>query len=376
VFAAFLSPYLHDMGVAVAWVGVFYSIADGIAALTAPVAGVLTDTLGRRPVLGVARLLRLVGLLTVVMMPGPPWVVAGAIFLGLAGMSNVALGAVTAESTPAERRATAYAVLGTIDSAVNIAGPPLVGLAAERAGMRTALLFALIPLLLSLLPVLSLRETTNRTGQDGGGRSRSLAALAYILSAEGRGALLMGVMWFLAGLETGILRPTWAIYVRDRFRVDYLGLGVLTTLSNIGSVAAQLLGGRLGDTFGDAKTMLVSFGLSAGVWAAVPLARSLHGFSVFAFLSRFGPYIAAPVWETVGANASHRSVRGTVNGVYRGLIATGAALGAVLGGALYNHDRSLPFYALAGLEALMLVLTTLGISNRLRGFRKRPVDDD
>lgn len=112
--------------------------------------GQAVDRVGRVVVLRVTAALALAGLLLVVLGDAPALALAGAALWGLGASLGFPLGISAAADDPA-RSAARVSVVTTIGYTAFLAGPPLIGLLAERSGILDALVVTLGALVLGLV---------------------------------------------------------------------------------------------------------------------------------------------------------------------------------------------------------------------------------
>jgi predicted MFS family arabinose efflux permease len=112
--------------------------------------GQAVDRVGRVVVLRVTAALALAGLLLVVLGDAPAVALAGAGLWGLGASLGFPLGISAAADDPA-RSAARVSVVTTIGYTAFLAGPPLIGLLAERSGILDALVVTLGALVLGLV---------------------------------------------------------------------------------------------------------------------------------------------------------------------------------------------------------------------------------
>jgi hypothetical protein len=113
----------------------------------------------------------------------------------------------------------------------------------------------------------------------------------------------MGVIWLFTGLGMGLLPPVWALYVTDRFGVDYAGLGAVSTSMALGMMVGHMLGGPIADRIGYSRLMALSLCVTVPAWVAMTWATSAWFFAVLTAVSYFVAFIAASAWEALGADA-------------------------------------------------------------------------
>jgi MFS family permease len=112
--------------------------------------GARLERFGRVAVLRATALLALVGLLLVTLAGPVPLVLIGALLWGLGASLGFPVGMSAAADDPA-RAANRVSVVSSIAYTAFLAGPPLIGLLAERAGILRALFVVLAALVIGLL---------------------------------------------------------------------------------------------------------------------------------------------------------------------------------------------------------------------------------
>jgi MFS family permease len=110
----------------------------------------LLDRFGRVPVLRLCAALALTGLVTFGLAPAMPLAVAAVVLWGLGAALGFPVGISAASDDPANAAAR-VSVVSSIGYVAFLAGPPLLGMLADRVGYRYALLTITIPLVASLI---------------------------------------------------------------------------------------------------------------------------------------------------------------------------------------------------------------------------------
>lgn len=110
----------------------------------------LLDSFGRVAVLRLCAASAIVGLALFGFAPTLPLALVGAVLWGLGAALGFPVGMSAASDDPV-RAAARVSVVSTIGYVAFLAGPPLLGLLADRVGYRSALLVILLPLALSLV---------------------------------------------------------------------------------------------------------------------------------------------------------------------------------------------------------------------------------
>jgi len=154
---ALINPYLRNMGMSAAFVGLYFSLSAIVQGGASFVGGFLADTFGRRRVWAAGKMMQIGAYLLLASGVKGQWVLAAAV---LSGLSQVGIGAVSAfqaDASEASWRATYFAIIQTVNSLVSAIAPLAGGLIADRYGAQWA--FAgILPLLIIVARMISSLE--------------------------------------------------------------------------------------------------------------------------------------------------------------------------------------------------------------------------
>jgi MFS family permease len=161
VALALVDGYDADESVGAIGFGVF------VAAMTVGrlFGGVVVERLGRVAVLRLTAGLVAVGVLTVVLSPGLPGALVGAVVWGLGASLGFPLG-MSAAGEDEGGAAARVSVVSSIGYAAFLGGPPLIGLVADHVGVRNAIALALVAALVGAVAARAAapRRATARVG--------------------------------------------------------------------------------------------------------------------------------------------------------------------------------------------------------------------
>lgn len=365
-----LAPFLREEGLAVEGVGLFYSAITAVGAAASLAGGILADRVGARPVIIAGRAFNLIGLALLLISRSPPFLALVALAWGLGLMTFPALSALVARQTTTANRATAFGLWETFGMAAGTVAPPGGGLLGDRFGPKAALLAGLPFAAASTLLAKNLRPDAASGPAPAGAEPRggSGSLLAIYRGKTARVAAGASLLWFLCGVEMGLLRPVSSLLVVDNFGATWLSVGLVGTFSSIAAMAASLSGGILADRHGRLPITLASFLFGSVAFAALPWAPRLEvaylGFFLLGLVITFnGPALSALTAEAVPA-----ACRGRFLGLTSTLIMLGMMIGAAPAGVLYDLARWLPFAVAGILELTMAAIVWLVL-------RRAPVSD-
>ncbi len=354
-----------DLADASRYYGALVALYSTMQLVFAPVLGALSDRFGRRAVILSSLLGAALNYLLLALAPNLAWLVVGRILAGITGASFSAATAYIADVTPAEKRASAFGLIGTAFGLGFIVGPALGGLLGDlslRAPFLAAaalnglnVVYGLFVLPESLLP-------ENR-------RPFSLARANPFgaLSSLTRNRVLLGltgtiVCGYMAQM---ILQCSWALHTQARFGWRPIDIGI--SLAVVGVASALVQAGLIRvaiPRIGERRAVLV--GLVFSVTGYVAMACATEGWMMYVLIFPFsigglaGPATQAILTREVGA-----SEQGELQGTLVSLQSLTAIVGPLLATSLFARFApedavpripGAPFFAAAALNALGFAL--------------------
>ena len=323
-------------------------------ALGAPFTGLLSDRLGRRPLIVLA--LGGIGVATLgsALAPDFTTLLVTRLLAGLFGAFGPAsLMAAVGDLFPPERRGMAMGWLNMGFSLAAVGGVPLVGAVGGLLGWRGA--FAATGLLLVGLAVL-LRLAFPAPPARGGAAGPGTTYRAVL------GVPLLGNVLAANILERSIFNAS-ALYLPSFLMLSY-GLDAVEVAPALalvagGTIVGNLLGGWLGDRYRKARIFVVAQLLAGAVGLAVfgvpaGLVASVLGGALFGLANA----ASRPAFLALGTELSPRH-RGAVLGLLSLTNQGGMVVGSALGGlviALGGYPALAALTALSGLLAALLAL--------------------
>lgn len=365
-----------DFADASSWNAVF-AVSWGIMQLcVAPILGMLSDRIGRRPVLLISLGGLAVDFLFMAFAPNLVWLFIGRLINGATAASFSTANAYVADVTAPQDRAKTFGLMGSAFSFGFLVGPALGGFLAGAwmqgyvgdfalrvpflvAAALTAInwLYGAFVLPESLPP--ERRQTTFKWRQ-----AIPLVSLGF-LRRHGDLAGLAGVS-FLFQLAHTVLPSIFVLYAGYRYgwHADIVGLtmmgtgllGILVQTQFVGPVVARIgeRGALLLGTAGGAVGFAL-YGIAPNGWAYIASAP------VFAVMNFMGPGLQGLMTRRVGP-----SEQGQLQGANQGLQGVASVIGPMVFGLTFawavRHDATLhmpgvPIFIAAGLMAAAFLLS-------------------
>jgi predicted MFS family arabinose efflux permease len=353
----------RDLGVSLGQAGLLAVAAGVPQALFSPFAGLLSDRLGRRPMIVTAFASVSVLSFAAALTPGFGVLVAIRFLAGLLGsLAPSSLMASVGDLFPAERRARAMGWFNMGFSFAAIGGVPALGAVGGALGWRWA--FAAIGLVMLLLAG-SVWRWFPRIPPSASGTSvlatyRTVWGVPRLLHLLGANLMERSLFGLVA-----IYLPA---FIMQRFHLSAVGVAPVLGLVAVGAVLGNMLGGPLGDRFPKPGIFVVAQLVCAGL-----------GLALFGTALAFAPAVALATLLTLGNAASRPAFlaygselaphqRGALFGLIALTNQSGLVIGSAVGSAAIGHGG----YAGMALAALALGLLAAALALPLVGRRAAP----
>ena len=330
-----------------------------------PVLGLLSDRIGRRPVLLISLFGLAVDFLFMALAPSLSWLFVGRIINGMTAASFSTAGAYVADVTPPEQRAKTFGVLGSAFSFGFLIGPALGGLLSHdslrlpffvAAGLTTInWIYGLFVLPESLPPERRIKRFDWR-------RANPIGSLKFL----GAHAELLNLAFinFLFYLAQNVLPSIFVLYAGYRYHWSPMIMGLTLMGTGALGVAVQLLlVGPIVSRIGERNTLLLgAFGGAIGF--------ALYGFAptgtiylaaapIFALMNLMQPGLQGLMTRRVGPQE-----QGQLQGANQSLQGISSIIGPLIFGTLFawavKHDATwhapgLPIFLASGLLVIAFI---------------------
>lgn len=356
----YVALYLRNvLGIGFAQIGVLLALLGVVPVLVVPLGGLVTDRLGRRPLLLAAlcvEAVAIVGTGAAMGLRSESGVIAAALTTSLAGtIGGPALSAYVADLATGSERTTGFTYLRigwNVGFAVGVAtgGLLLSVLGFARVGLLAGGILVLSTSVVAVLLDPSPYDRQRSEGQRARtGPSRPSRPLRESLSliAGDRVFLALCFTVGIASLSVGQWATTFPLYVNAVLGVPYAVLGLGFALNGVLVVVGQAPTTRA--AIGHRHTTLVGLGVAlylAGflllglfaLWPAVLLA----GFFAVVFVLTMGENVLSIPVSTLPSNLAPPSETGAYNGAFAAIAGAGQVLAPTFGGAVLSAGLDPP----------------------------------
>lgn len=303
-----------DTALAARTVGLFGTVWAGVQFFASPVLGSLSDRFGRRPVILLSNFGLGLDYVLMALAPSLGWLLAGRVLSGVTSATVPTAFAYVADTTPAERRAKSYGLMGAAFGIGFIVGPALGGTLATlgpRTPFWVAAAFSLANAAYGYF-VLPESHPPEHRSTFSWKRANPVGSLALLRSHQE----LLGFagVHFLFYLAHHALAATFVLYAGHRYGWNTANVGL--ALAGVGVCFAVVQAGLVGRavaTFGARPTLvtgLVAGAIGFAIYGLAPTGRAfLIGIPIMSLWGLYGPAAQSLMTQRVG-----RSTQGALQG--------------------------------------------------------------
>ena len=365
----YYSLYILALGGTTVIIGVIGSISSLILGLIQFPGGYLADKHGRRWLVvsmtfGVAT-----SYLVYAVAPSWHFVLMAGILQNLCLIYQPALGAITADSIPPERRGIGFSVQTLLLNVASVPGPVIAGalylalglVPATRVGYTIAFILFLIAATIRMKLRETLKEKVDRPTVTAALRSypRSVRESFRVWKLLPRAMFCLFVVSSLLQFFASLCDLFFVVYATKILGISGLEWALLTTLLFVARMLSALPSGKIIDLFGRRKPLALSHLLLLPVTLLFlygDFYRLLVSFLIFGVAQS----MLSVSSQSLQADLAPREHRGKVIGCTQFASYLLAALGQLLGGVLYSYySPQAPFIILAASTAPLTIMTVL-----------------
>lgn len=339
MFYVIWQPYILSTGVRIVDLGVVQSVINLSTAAGLIIWGIMSDRLGRRPIILAAHACRLIAIVALLISGDFLFLLVFAFFMGFSSLfmqGNPARSALVAESVGDKSRATAFSVLMSISMIVNTVTASAGGWLAMTSGYTPIFYVCLVGDVLGLLLMFAYlketREPVEVEGDKSGGIWEGIKGLLMPEAGMGRLYAILLVMGF--GYSTGFSLFYGTLV--DNYGFTELQLGLLSTAFNLTWGLSSIPIGRMSDRFGRKPMLMASWAMAIISIVGFIFSRSFEMFLLFEVVNGLDPSFWVPAWMTLISEKVPSERRSTVMGKIDATARLAGIPAPWLGGLLYS----------------------------------------
>lgn len=320
--------------------GAFTGLYALMQCLFSPLLGLLSDRIGRRPVLLLSLTGAVLDYLFMAVAPTLGWLFLGRAIAGISGANMAVTSAYIADVTPEDQRSRRFGQLGACVGVGFILGPVIGGLLGAwwvRAPFLAAALMNLVALLLTALLVRPAPRQALPAAEQAPLTLNPLAGLSWA-TRSGAPLRLIAVSGVLV-LVSEISGTIWVLYGEDKFAWDPTMIGLSLACFGVFHALAQgLIVAPLTARLGTRGTLLAAILADSTAYIAIGLSR--QGWIAFALMPLFSlGGVGAPALQAMLSNSVAAHQQGRLQGLLASIASIATVIAPVTISAIYFMSR-------------------------------------
>ena len=324
---------------AAGWViGIALSSMFVVQAICSPAWGVLSDRVGRKPVILICTSLSAASMLIYTQATSILVIVASRVVSGL-GAANVSIAqAALAESVGPDERTALMGYVGSATTTGLIVGPAIGGILAASGGPLLLGSTACAISLSGVLAVLLLVPSLNRKSEPNPVASRESPL------RSNKSLVTLFVIAIVSWFALACLEGTFGRLLKHRFDLGQLTFGLIFAYESLISaiVQATVVKG-LSKRFGDRALLASGMAIQGLGLGAMPFSQNLAWLTVAATAYSVGSALAGPAINGWCSKVTPESQQGAMFGLLQSARSLGFMVGPMIGGALFDWSISAPY---------------------------------
>jgi MFS family permease len=389
----YTSLYILALGGEPEQIGFINSLKPLAGLLMFPLAGYLSDHIGRVKLIALGGYLSSAILLLFVLAPNWQIVALAGFMQGFMVFQFPPSSALLADSIVPRNRGKGNAMMYTLSGAAAIFSPYIAGwvvdIYGDDRGMR--ILYAVMTAAYFLSAILNhrfLKDTTSRTDADiklsqlpGVFKDAYNGILSHIFQLP-RSLLFLSIVVLLGMVANSIASPFWVVYVTDDIGLTTTEWGLILLIETLIRVSLYIPAGMVIDRHGRIKFIRLSLFLTSIAISLLFFASSFTEILGIRAMMALANVLFMPASSALMADLIPRDLRGRVMAaIGRGTVLLGAAsggtggpgmgflitvpvmLGSILGGYLYTLNTALTWACAVGATGISLILALFWIKD-------------
>ena len=334
--------YLTSLGASVVEASYVISITGVVGTVLTGLSGLISDRLGRKQIILTSLILATISpILYIFTKSWRGLILWGSMYASVFSLFMPTRNAWIADLVEPEKRAKAYSFLFFAFPIAGVVAPMLGGTIVDSWGWITLFMFLAAVHGLSILPMMTIKDTGNPPTKSKGSPSETSweQGCRKIL-------VLMILLWFIFGLGFGIVNTMLPLYLTELFNATKTQIGFFSAIGfGVTGALAQIFSARLADRLGNYRLLLYCCfvpPLAFLLWTS----RTTYLELLILYMIGMGAWAAC--WSpalSILMEASPLSKRGLYSGLFEASVRLGMTIGPALGGTLWvGWGPQAPFY--------------------------------
>ena len=339
LYSQYIYLYIVMLGINVAYLGLFRSIASLLSSFISSSLGFISDIFGRKKAYIIGLLLEILSIIFFAFAFNWTFCLLGLAlsitsFFGLKSVENILI----AESTSRESRAFGFGLISSLSITASIISPLIAAYIINMCGgistqgIRPLFYIGLIGLVFTTVVIILFLSETYSSGES----IKYTVLDAFRIVKEKKWLQKWILVETLGGYVFDLSMPFTTIYMVEIKHADEFIIGYTGTALNIASILFSPIIGKLGDKYGRVKTLAffrIFFYISVMIFLFAPSPQYLILYGFFRGIF----FASSPVFQTITMELVSRNFRGRWEGIKSLIKLIARSPASFIGGYLYYY---------------------------------------
>ena len=354
LFSPFRSLYIRELGATAFIIGLMESVGNLILAFIRIPGAYIADRYGRRKVIVLFTFVAAFSYSFYIFAWNWQVILLAMIISSLSHIYQPALEAIEADSLPSEKRGIGYTLIWLLPGIPAFIGPIISGYFVETRGLLDGMRLVYIIVLFLVIGValvrwLFLKETIETEGTLGSREllssfNESFDALREAWGAVGRDVKVVTLLFLLISFEFPLFMTYYSLYAFDVVGVTGMEWGVITTIGTVVMLLAGYPAGKLIDSIGRKKSLVIGYLISIPTLLAFTFAKGYIQMTIINIFFQLSTVFFFPALNALRADIIPKELRGRIMGLMGTLRSLAMVPAGAVFGLLYEVNMRYPYY--------------------------------
>ncbi len=354
LYTPFRSLYIRELGATPFIIGLMDSVGSAILAFIRIPGAFIADKYGRRKVIVVFTFGAALSYGFYLFAWDWRLILVAMMISSLSHIYQPALEAIEADSLPSDKRGFGYTLIWLLPGIPAFFGPIIAGYLVEKQGMLSGMRFVygivfVVSLGIATIRWLFLKETIEIEEQLGSKElvssvRESFGSIVDAWKSVDRDVKIVTLVYLLMSFEFPLFATYYSLFAFDKVGVTGLEWGMITTIGSMAMLLAGIPSGRLIDSIGRKKSMLIGYLISTPALIALTMIKGYNQMIIVNILFQVATVFFFPALNALRADLIPQEMRGRILGLMGTIRSFALVPAGLIFGFMYELNANYPYY--------------------------------
>jgi len=354
LYTPFRSPYIRELGATPFIIGLMDSVSSAILAFIRIPGAFIADKYGRRKVIVIFTFGAALSYGFYILAWDWRLILVAMMVSSLSHIYQPALEAIEADSLPSDKRGFGYTLIWLLPGIPAFFGPIIAGYLVDKQGMLSGMrlvygIVFVVSLGIASIRWLFLKETIEVDEQLGSrelvsSMRESVGSLVDAWKLVSRDVKIVTMVYLLMSFEYPIFATYYSLFAFDKVGITGLEWGIITTIGTVAMMIAGLLSGKLIDSIGRKKVLLIGYLISTPTLIAFTMITGYRQMLIANILFQVATVFFFPALNALRADLIPQEMRGRILGLMGTIRSFALVPAGLIFGFMYELNVNYPYY--------------------------------